>query len=119
MKTAEVANNLVQWCRTGQYEKAYNELYDENAVSKEMPGMPNPVTEGKNNIIKEFHEWQNSIEEMHGGDISDPLIADNFFSVRMTMDATFKDRGRQKMDEICLYKVKDGKITEASFHYEA
>ncbi|WP_425545338.1 SnoaL-like domain-containing protein [Gangjinia marincola] len=57
------------------------------------------------------------MEEYHDGHISDPMVSDGYFSVNMKMDATFKDKGRQKMDELCLYKVENGKITETNYFY--
>jgi len=35
----------------------------------------------------------------------------------MGMDCTYKGMGRQKMDEIALYEVKDGKIVKEQFFY--
>jgi hypothetical protein len=35
----------------------------------------------------------------------------------MTMDATFKGRGRVNMEEICVYQVKDGKVVREQFFY--
>jgi hypothetical protein len=37
--------------------------------------------------------------------------------VAMGIDATYKGMGRQKMDEIALYEVKDGKIVKEQFFY--
>ena len=47
----------------------------------------------------------------------EPIVADDFFSCYMKMDATFKEGGRQSMEEICLYQVKDGKIVQEEFFY--
>ena len=47
MSTQEVANRLVDMCRQGQNMEALSELYAENCVSREMPGMPNDVDDGK------------------------------------------------------------------------
>ncbi|MFM9653791.1 SnoaL-like domain-containing protein [Streptomyces galilaeus] len=33
------------------------------------------------------------------------------------MDATFKDRGRMTIEEVCVYQVADGKITLEQFFY--
>jgi len=119
MTTKEVANRLVSLCREGKYEEAYNELYAENAISQEMEGMPNALTQGKKEIIEGFHQWQNNIQEMHGGEVGEPLIAGNHFAVPMSYDITFKEGGRQAMEEICMYQVQNGQITKASYHYEA
>jgi len=43
--------------------------------------------------------------------------AGNFFACAMGFDATMKDRGRTKMEEIALYEVKDGKIISEQFFY--
>ena len=118
MSTQEVADKLVNFCREGKYDEAYN-LYADDAVSKEMSFMPNNRTEGKENIIQEYQQWATGIEEMHGGEVGNPVVAGNYFAVPMSYDITFKDRGREQMEEICLYKVANGKIAEVSFHYEA
>lgn len=104
MTTQEVADQLVAYCREGDYEAAYD-LYADDAVSIEMPGMP--TIKGKE-----------TIEEMHGGSVGDPVVAANHFVVPMSVDATFKEKGRIQMDELCLYQVENGKIKKASFHYE-
>jgi hypothetical protein len=33
----------------------------------------------------------------------------------LTMDVTMKGRGRVKLEEICAYEVKDGKIVSEQF----
>jgi len=35
----------------------------------------------------------------------------------MMMDATFKGIGREKMNELCMYEVEDGKIVKEQFFY--
>ena len=57
------------------------------------------------------------VEEMHGGWVSEPLVAGKYIVVAMGMDCTYKGMGRQKMDEIALYEVKDGKIVKEQFFY--
>lgn len=60
----------------------------------------------------------NSVEEFHGGEITDPVVADNHFTSKMTFDVTFKDRGRKQMEEVCVFQVKDGKIVKEHFFYD-
>ena len=52
MNTQEVATRLVELCRKGENMQALKELYDQNIVSKEMPGMPNEVTSGIDAVIR-------------------------------------------------------------------
>jgi len=117
MSTQEVAKKLVGLCREGKYEEAYG-LYAEDAVSLEMPGVPNERTEGLDNIIQGYQQWANNIEEAHGGTVGEPVVAGNHFVVPMTSDVTFKNGGRVNMEELCMYQVADGKIKKASFHYD-
>lgn len=57
-------------------------------------------------------------EEVHGFAISDLIIGDGYFACTMTMDVTLKGVRRVKSTEICVYKVKNGKITREYFFHE-
>lgn len=118
MTTQEVADKLVSLCREGQYQDAYN-LYADDAESIEMEGMPGEkVTKGKENIWNGYLQWAETIEEMHGGSVGEPVVAANHFVVPMSMDATFKGQGRWAFDELCMYQVENGKIKKAQYFYE-
>ncbi|WP_109300611.1 SnoaL-like domain-containing protein [Aquimarina sp. AU474] len=117
MNTQQVASRLVELCRMGENMQAINELYDTNIVSKEMSGAPNSVTSGKEAVTKKSEEWYATVEEFHGGEISEPQVAENHFSCTMKMDCTFKGQGRMQIEELCVYQVNDGKITEEQFFY--
>jgi ketosteroid isomerase-like protein len=121
MKTEAVAKRLVELCREGKYEEAQRELYAKDAVSIEPeglpPGMPANV-KGLDAIYEKTRHFQATIEQVHGGSVSDPVVAGNWFSCEMTIDVTMKGRGRVVMTEICLYHVKDGKIDREQFFYD-
>ncbi|MBS9461231.1 nuclear transport factor 2 family protein [Flagellimonas sp. 389] len=117
MTTQEVADKLVSLCREGKYDEAYG-LYTKDAVSLEMPGVPNEKTEGLDNILKGFEQWASNIEETHGGTVGDPVVMGNHFSVPMSSDVTFKGMGRCKMEELCVYEVENGKIKKVQFFYD-
>ncbi len=117
MTTQEVADKLVSLCREGKYDQAYG-LYAQDAVSVEMAGVPNEVTEGLDNILKGFEQWASNIEEAHGGTVGDPVVMGNHFVVPMTSDVTFKQGGRVNMEELSMYQVENGKIKKAQFFYD-
>lgn len=118
MTKQEVANKWKQMCDQGQNMECIQELYADNVTSTEMPGVPgDQMTSGKENVFQKSKEWYNNVTEFHGGSISEPVVADNHFSSKMAFDVTFKDRGRQQMEEICIFEVKDGKITSEQFFY--
>lgn len=117
MSTQKVANRLVELMRQGDGMTAINELYADNIISKEMPGFPEEITKGKEAVTQKSIKWFNNVQEFHKGEISDPQIAGNHFSCTMNFDITFKDSGRQQMEEICVYEVNDGKIVNEQFFY--
>ncbi|TCC88582.1 nuclear transport factor 2 family protein [Pedobacter frigiditerrae] len=117
MTTQEVASKLVQLCREGKNDQAIDELYAENVTSKEPKGAQMELTEGKQAVKDKTLQWEKSIAEIHSSTISDPIVADHHFSIVMDFDATYKEHGRIKMSEICVYEVKDGKIVADEFFY--
>ena len=118
MTTQEIANRLVELCRTGAWDKAFEELYSKDAVSIEMPGGPWPERcEGMEAIAAKGETWQGMVEEFHGVEVSDPLVAGEHFTCTMTMDITMKGMPRARNEEICVYTVKDGKIVTEQFFY--
>ena len=117
MTTNEVANRLVQLCREGKNIDAINELYGNNIVSIEPEGYPAPRVEGKEAVLGKTQQFFSMVEEYHGGEISDPVVAGNHFSVGMSMDITMKGQGRNKMEEVAVYEVQDGKIVNEQFFF--
>ena len=118
MTTQDVANRFNELAQAGQWDKVQDELFANNAVSIEPPGVPGlQSVEGMAAIKEKGKRFGEMVEEMHGGYTTAPVIGGRFFSVGMGMDCTMKGMGRQKMDEIALYEVKDGKIVREQFFY--
>lgn len=117
MDTNEVANRLVDLCRKGEFETAVAELYHENIVSIEPEGAPQKETVGLEAVIQKGKAFNEMMETFHGMEVSDPVVADNFFSCSMVMDVTLKGAPRGKMEEVCIYQVKDGKIIREEFFF--
>jgi len=117
MTAEEVANRLVLLCREGKNVEAINELYDDNIVSHEPKGSPIKEKVGKQAVLEATDHWINSVEELHSASVSNPVVGGNFFACTMKVDATYKERGRSEMDEVCVFEVKDGKIVSEHFFY--
>ena len=115
--TVEIANRLVELCKKGDFEGAQKELFAEDAVSMEPHGTPDfeKETHGLEAIIEKGKKWADMVEEYHGGQVSEPLVAGDSFAVTMTMSITMKGHGRTDMTELCIYHVKDGKIISEQF----
>jgi hypothetical protein len=118
MTTQEVANRLVELARQGKIEEILKELFAQNAVSieptemmgaKQVSGLPAIIEKGK--------MFDSMLEEFHGAKISDPLVTKDYFTISWMLDATMKGRGRMQMEEICVYKVENGKIVSEQFFF--
>ena len=118
MTVQEVADRLVQLCREGRNVEAINELYEDNIVSREPEGSPIPgKTVGKEAVLKATNQWFDSVAQLHSVNISSPLVSDNFFACTMKIDATYKEHGRNTMNELCVFEVRDGRIINDQFFY--
>jgi hypothetical protein len=117
MTTEQIASRLAELCRQGQFEAAQRELFAENAVSIEPEGTPDfpKETKGLGAIIEKGHKFESMVEKVHGCNASAPLVAGNAIAFTLTLDVTMKGRGRVKLEEICAYEVKDGKIVSEQF----
>jgi len=118
MTTKEVATRLVELCRQGKIPETHQELFADNAISVEADDSMGPrTTEGIEGIRKKGEMFDSMVQEIHGAQISDPVVAGNCFSIAWDLDVTMKGKDRMTMSEICVYKVKDGKIILEQFFY--
>ena len=115
MTTQQVADRLVELCRTGQIFQAQQELYADDISCNEPANSPNPSVQGKTAVMEKGKQFASMIEERHGGTCSDPVVGGRYFSIAMSIDATMKGMGRQLLEEVCVYEVKDGKIVYEQF----
>ena len=121
MTTQEVADRFNELAQEGNWSQIQEELYSDDAESIE----PEKVNQqggkshvrGRAALKKKEEDFKNMTEEMHSGYSGKPIVAGNFFALAMGMDGTFKGMGRMKMEEICVYEVKDGKIVKEQFFF--
>ena len=114
--TQQVANRLVELGRKGQIAEIQQELFSDDVVSTEPSG-DNPVAKGLVAIQEKSKKFESMLEAVHGSELTDPIVVGHWFSIGWTFDATMKGQGRQKMEEICVYQVKDGKIVSEQFFF--
>jgi len=118
MTTKEVADRLSQLFKEYKWKEALEELFSQDAVSIEPAHSPGLKTvEGLDNIKKKGDQFNEMVEEMHGGWVGEPIVGGNYIAVAMGMDVTMKGAGRMNMEEVCVYEVKDGKIVKEQFFY--
>ena len=121
MTTQEVADRFNELAQDGNWAQIQEELYADDAESIE----PEKVNQqggkshvkGRAALDKKAEDFKNMTEEIHSGYSGKPIVAGNYFALAMGMDGTFKGMGRMKMEEICVYEVRDGKIVKEQFFF--
>ncbi|MEM6517062.1 MAG: nuclear transport factor 2 family protein, partial [Bacteroidota bacterium] len=70
--------------------------------------------------VQKKGQWWEENFEVHSTETSEPIVADNWFAVRHTMDTTHKPSGqRSTTSEVGVYQVRDGKIIQEEFFYDS
>ena len=120
MTTQEVANELVKMCQQGKFREATESLYADDIVSMEAGAPPGQSRESKGlAAVKAKGEWWEANHEVHASTVEGPLVAGAHFAVTFKMDVTFKPQNRRfHMEEVAVYKVKDGKVVYEEFFYD-
>lgn len=117
--TATIAEELVSFCKAGRNLDAINALYSPDIVSVESMGNEAMPREMKGiDAIRGKNKWWAENNEVHSSGVDGPFIGDDKFAVYYNFDVTFKVTGkRNRMEEMALYTVKDGKIVREQFFY--
>lgn len=118
MSTSEVANSFYALAQQGNWDNILETLFSPEAMSVEPAHAQGLATvQGLGKIREKGKKWAGMIEQVHGGYCHEPVVVGNHFACAMGVDATMKGQGRQKLDELAVYEVKDGKIVLEHFFY--
>ena len=119
MTTQQVADELVRLCRAGKFHEATGSLYADDIVSVEAGAPPGQSRESTGlGAVKAKGEWWEQNHEVHAATVEGPLVAGAHFAVTFKLDVTFKPENRRlQMEEVGVYKVKDGKVAYEEFFY--
>jgi hypothetical protein len=120
--TQKVADRLVELVLAGKNLDAIRELYADNVRHVEVmegPGCAR-VLEGKKTILEKAEKFAKTTT-VHSASCGKPSVNGDQFVCTMSLDCTCTEgpmaNHRMNMSEICLYTVKNGKITEGKFFY--
>lgn len=118
MSTDSVARDFTALCAAGHFEQAGREFWSDDVVSIEAMQGDGAVAKGRE-AVEAKGAWWYANHEVHGVKVGGPYVNGDQFAVRFTIDVTPKGGTRAVLDEIGLYTVRDGKITEERFFYAA
>ncbi len=121
----EVGKKLMALCGQGKYREAIETLYADDAKHIESVecGPDMPRENGPKTRLLELNDWWEANHEVHGGDLKGPFPhGEDRVALWMSLDVTPKvgpmANQRHTMEEVCLYTVKNGKITKAEFFWD-
>jgi hypothetical protein len=118
LTTHEVAARFNELAQQEKWFEIQDELFADNVRSVDPPNSPYfGYAEGKGLVRKKGEEFVKKVQEFHGANTTQPIIAGNHFAVGRSFDITTEGFGRIKIEEIMLYEVKDGQIVLEQFVY--
>jgi hypothetical protein len=112
MSTSAVAGRLIELCKEGKFLEAQHELYDKDIVSIDPDGSK---TVGASNMNAKEVEFLSKVDKFRSISWSDPLIAGSYFTVILELEIEFKKIGYKRIEEVCVYQVRNGKIVFEQF----
>lgn len=119
MTTKETAEAFTAMLKAGEHEAAAEKFNADDIVSYEAMEGPMAECRGKA-AVKAKSDWWYGAYESHGATVEGPHVNGNLFVLHFGLDVTEKATGkRSHMQEVGLYTVRDGKISEERFFYPA
>ncbi|MBK8070763.1 MAG: nuclear transport factor 2 family protein [Ramlibacter sp.] len=116
MSTHEIANAFAALCKAGQFQEAGERFWSDDIVSIEAMDGPMARCEGRAAVDAKGAWWYGN-NEVHSVVTEGPFVNGDQFILRFAMDVTPKGQARIQMNEMGLYTVKGGKVTEERFYY--
>lgn len=111
---AEVGADLVAMFNAGQLAEIERKYWSPAIVSVEGMGMS---WHGRKAVEAKNSDWM-SKHTLHGASADGPFVGATGFAVKFRMDVEEKASGnRVCMEEVGVYRVRNGKIAEEEFMY--
>lgn len=116
MSIAETAKTFADALKRQDFAAA-EAMWAEDVVSIEAMDGPMREVRGKA-AVHAKSEWWFGAHEVHSFGCEGPFVNGDRFALIFHMDVTNRESGnRIASDEVALYTVKDGKISEERFFY--
>lgn len=121
LTTQEVADRFDALAQQERWFEIQDEFFAENVRSLEPPNSPYlkdlKDEEGKGPVRKKGEDFVAKVQAVHRMHTTHPVVGGDHFAVGREMDMTVEGYGRVVINELMLYKVKDGQIVLEQFVY--
>jgi hypothetical protein len=118
MNTEQVASEFTSLCRSGKFEEAGKKFWAEDCLSIEPMSGEGARLQGRKALEGKGKQFMDS-HQVHSVKVEGPFVNGDEFTVRFEMEVTPKGKQRMTMREIALYRVKNDKISEEKFFFNA
>ncbi len=113
----DLANQLVALLREKKFVEAQQQLFSSDAIAQEPEKFKERSVQGKENIILKEKRFLKGIKEWIHFEVSDPVVSQRHFSIRMYTEVELINNQKVMLDEIIVYEVLDGLIVKEQFFY--
>lgn len=97
-----------------KFVDAYQQLFSEDAESIDPQNTSGQPLKGLDTLIKREEDFLSRVT-IETISLSEPIIAGSYFTLSLKMSFDIKGQGHREVEEICVYKVKDGKVISQQF----
>lgn len=98
-----------------KFVDAYQQLFADDAESIDPLNTSGQPLKGLATLLEREKDFLSRIIAIDKITLSDPIIAGSYFTLSLKMSFEVEGQGHMEVDEICLYKVKNGKIISQQF----
>lgn len=112
-----IAERLVELTRQKLFLEAQTELFSESAAGIEPDRSGRQSVKGLKAMQEKEQNFLNAIASWQQVEVSNPIIATSYFSVKMRVEAILKTGHKVAVNEIIVYEVANGKIVKEQFFY--
>ncbi|MEM7552080.1 MAG: nuclear transport factor 2 family protein [Bacteroidota bacterium] len=118
MKNRELAEKLKKAIEQTDLETIHSEIFSEDIESIEPNFEPLPYAAGIKQVKEKAQMFGGNIQELHSKSITEEVtVSGDYIALGMAFDATLKDGNRMKLEELVVYRVKDGKVISEQIFY--
>ncbi|MDB5151873.1 MAG: nuclear transport factor 2 family protein [Mucilaginibacter sp.] len=110
----EIANGLTELLSEQKFVEAYQQLFADDAESIDPLNAEQSPLKGLENLVAREKDFL-SRTDIHKITVSHPIVANSYFTLSLHMDFTIAGQDKMRVEELCVYKVKDGKIVSQQF----
>lgn len=119
MTNQEIAERLHTLVKAGEYNQAYDELFSTDVIALEpqLAEMGLAEVQGIAAVKDKVSKLAAGVSELISREMSEPIVTNTHIAFTNIVKARLQNGDDFQMSEICLYKVKDGKIVSEEFIY--